>query len=99
MIQAEMVRLNETLTRSQEALLRCRNMQHGGIQGWLYRTTGPWIFVGLSIGKIVVESQTVLVIGAEAPLAKLLKDKGVGDEVVVGATKIQITDIQSLASA
>ena len=93
MIQAEMVRLNETLVRSKEALLRCRTLQHGGKAGWLYRTTGPWIFVGISMGKILVNDQVILVVGDDAPLAKSLQGKGVGSELTIGPSQFIIEEV------
>lgn len=96
MIQAEMVRLNKTLVRSKDSLNRCRTLQHGDKAGWLYRTTGPWVFVGISIGKIHVNNQVVLVVGEDAPLAQSIQGKGVGSELTIGPSQFIIEEVAGL---
>ena len=90
MIQAEMVRLNDTLVRSKDMLERCRAMAIAPVgtarAGTLIQTTGPWIFVGLPMGKITLNDAVVLVVGPDAPLAQAIRGKGAGDSIQVGSS-------------
>ena len=88
MIQAEMVRLNDTLVRSKDMLERCRVMGNASVgsarAGTLIQTTGPWVFVGLPMGKISLNGEVVLVVGPDAPLALSIQGKGLGDSIQIG---------------
>ncbi|MEY3010514.1 MAG: hypothetical protein RLZZ314_1156 [Bacteroidota bacterium] len=90
MIHQEMAQVQDTLNRVarlQTELLRM--IQSGGIprrvaSGVLIETDGPWILLGLGLGRLVVNGRDVLAVSAEAPLARQLQGAVVGDEVRVG---------------
>jgi len=51
------------------------------VVGALVKTTGGTFWLAVSIGKITVENQDVVVISPQTPVGKLLLDKKVGDIV------------------
>ena len=96
MIHQEMRRVNDTLQRSQYALdelTRLRQVSVTPIRvaaGVLVETTGPWVLVGLPLGKLSLEEGLVLGVSPEAPLAQAWHGAKVGDEVRLGSSTLQI---------
>ena len=52
--------------------------------GFLVQTNGPWVFVGIPLGKIQISDAVVLAISAEAPVAQAWQGAKVGDAVQLG---------------
>ena len=52
--------------------------------GVLVQTNGPWVLVGIPLGKIQISDAVVLAISAEAPVAKAWQGAKVGDAVQLG---------------
>ena len=96
MIHQEMRQVNDTLQRSQSALqewTRMKQVQTAPVQvasGVLVETTGPWVLVGLPLGKLSLEGGLVLGVSPEAPLAQAWHGAKVGDEVRLGSSMLQI---------
>ena len=96
MIHQEMRQVNDTLQRSQSALqewTRMKQVQTAPVRvasGVLVETTGPWVLVGLPLGKLSLEGGLVLGVSPEAPLAQAWHGAKVGDEVRLGSSTFQI---------
>ena len=96
MIHQEMRQVNDTLQRSQSALRELTRMQKSSeppsrvVSGVLVETTGPWVLMGLPLGKLDLEGTVVLGVSAEAPLAKAWFGAEPGDEVRMGPSKFLI---------
>ena len=90
MIHQEMRQVNETLQRSQSALRELTRMKKSSespsrvVSGVLVETTGPWVLMGLPLGKLDFEGTIVLGVSSEAPLAKAWLGAEPGDEVHMG---------------
>ena len=52
--------------------------------GVLVETSGPWVLMGLPLGKLDLGGALVLGVSAEAPLAKAWLGAKPGDEVCMG---------------
>ena len=52
--------------------------------GVLVQTNGPWVLVGIPLGKIQISDAVVLAISAEAPVAQAWQGAKVGDAVQLG---------------
>ena len=96
MIHQEMRQVNDTLQRSQSALqewTRMKQVQTAPVRvasGVLVETTGPWVLVGLPLGKLSLDGGLVLGVSPEAPLAQSWHGAKVGDEVRLGSSTLQI---------
>ena len=96
MIHQEMRQVNDTLQRSQSALqewTRMKQVQTAPVRvvsGVLVETTGPWVLVGLPLGKLSLDGGLVLGVSPEAPLAQAWHGAKVGDEVRLGSSTLQI---------
>lgn len=96
MIHQEMRQVNDTLQRSQSALqgwTRMKQVQTAPVRvasGVLVETTGPWVLVGLPLGKLSLDGGLVLGVSPEAPLAQAWHGSKVGDEVRLGSSTLQI---------
>ena len=96
MIHQEMRQVNDTLQRSQSALqewTRMKQVQTAPVRvasGVLVETTGPWVLVGLPLGKLSLDGGLVLGVSPEAPLAQAWHGAEVGDEVRLGSSTLQI---------
>ncbi|MDA0729061.1 MAG: hypothetical protein O3B70_06695 [Bacteroidetes bacterium] len=91
MIHQEMAQVHDTLKRVERHHADLQRMIQSGriplrvATGVLVETDGPWVLLGLGLGRLVVNDQEVLAISAEAPLARQLQGCKEGDEVRVGA--------------
>ena len=96
MIHQEMRQVNETLQRSQSALRELTRMKKSSesparvVSGVLVETTGPWVLMGLPLGKLDLEGTVVLGVSSEAPLAKAWFGSKPGDEVHMGPSTFLI---------
>ena len=96
MIHQEMRQVNDTLQRSQSALRELTRMQKSSelpsrvASGVLVETTGPWVLMGLPLGKLDLEGTMVFGVSAEAPLAKAWFGAEPGDEVRMGPSTFLI---------
>ena len=96
MIHQEMRQVHDTLQRSQSALRELTRMQKSSeppsrvASGVLVETTGPWVLMGLPLGKLDLEGTMVLGVSAEAPLAKAWFGAEPGDEVRMGPSTFLI---------
>tara|TARA_B100001287_G_scaffold276079_1_gene285678 strand:- start:826 stop:1284 length:459 start_codon:yes stop_codon:yes gene_type:complete len=61
--------------------------------GSLVLTNVGWFFIGLPLGRIRFEDEDVLCISGNAPVAKLLENRVVGDVIKMNGTNIQILSI------
>ena len=96
MIHQEMRQVNETLQRSQSALRELTRMKMSSesparvVSGVLIETTGPWVLMGLPLGKIDLNGTVVIGVSSEAPLAKAWFGSKPGDEVCLGPSTFLI---------
>ena len=96
MIHQEMRQVNDTLQRSQSALRELTRMQKSSeppsrvASGVLVETTGPWVLMGLPLGKLDLEGTMVFGVSSEAPLAKAWIGAKPGDEVRLGPSTFLI---------
>jgi hypothetical protein len=96
MIHQEMRQVNDTLQRSHSALRELTRMQKPSEPpsrvafGVLVETTGPWVLMGLPLGKLDLEGTVVFGVSAEAPLAKAWFGAEPGDEVRMGPSTFLI---------
>ena len=90
MIHQEMRQVNDTLTRAQHALRELTRMEDEEVQpervapGVLVATDGPWVLVGIALGKTAWKGQMVLGVSPQAPLAQAWHGAEVGDKVAMG---------------
>ena len=96
MIHQEMRQVNDTLQRSQSALRELTRIQKSPeppsrvASGVLVETTGPWVLMGLPLGKLDLDGTVVLGVSSEAPLAKAWFGAKPGDEVSMGPSTFLI---------
>ena len=96
MIHQEMRQVNDTLQRSQSALQELKRMQKASVapafvaSGVLAETSGPWVLMGLPLGKLDLDGTVVLGVSSEAPLAKAWFGAKPGDEVRMGPSTFLI---------
>ena len=96
MIHQEMRQVNDTLQRSHSALRELNRMQKSEepssrvASGVLVETTGPWVLMGLPLGKLDLDGTVVLGVSSEAPLAKAWFGAKPGDEVRMGPSTFLI---------
>ena len=96
MIHQEMRQVNGTLQRSRLALQELTRMQSSSepalrvASGVLVETNGPWVLVGLPLGKLDLEGTMVFGVSSEAPLAKAWIGAEPGDEVRLGPSTFLI---------
>ena len=99
MIHLEQERVQDTLGRLEHmrGILVQRAAAGKAIQrvspGALVETTGPWVLVGVPLGKVQLPNALVLCVGAEAPLALQWHGAKPGDEVALGPQKFTIQAI------
>ena len=60
------------------------------VSGVLVETTGPWVLMGLPLGKLDLNGTVVIGVSAEAPLAKAWLGAEPGDEVRLGPSTLLI---------
>ena len=99
MIHLEQERVQDTVGRLEHMrgiLMQCA-AQDKVIQrvspGALVETTGPWVLVGVPLGKVQLPDALVLCVGAEAPLAQQWHGAKPGDQVALGPQKLAIQAI------
>lgn len=96
MIHQEMRQVNDTLKRSQSALHELTRFRQASttpvrvVAGVLVQTTGPWVLVGLPLGKVSLDGDLVFGVSAEAPIAKAWHGAQVGQEVRLGPSTLVI---------
>ena len=99
MIHSEQARVQESVNRLEAMLSKLRQYAAviGPIQrvspGALVETTGPWVLVGVPMGKVQLPDALVLCVGAEAPLAQQWHGAQPGDQVVLGSQQLTIQAI------
>ena len=99
MIHLEQERVQDTVGRLEHmrGILVQRAAQDKPIQrvspGALVETTGPWVLVGVPLGKVQLPNALVLCVGAEAPLAQHWHGAQPGDQVALGPQKLTIQAI------
>ena len=99
MIHLEQERVQDTVVRLEHmrGILVQRAAQDKAIQrvspGALVETTGPWVLVGVPLGKVQLSNTLVLCVGAEAPLAQQWHGAQPGDQVALGPQKLTIQAI------
>ena len=99
MIHLEQERVQDTVGRLEHmrGILIQRASQDKAIQrvspGALVETTGPWVLVGVPLGKVQLPDTLVLCVGAEAPLAQQWRGAQPGDQVALGPQKLTIQAI------
>ena len=99
MIHLEQERVQDTVGRLEHmrGILIQRAFQDKAIQrvspGALVETTGPWVLVGVPLGKVQLPDALVLCVGAEAPLAQQWRGAQPGDQVALGPQKLTIQAI------
>ena len=99
MIHLEQERVQDTVGRLEHmrGILIQRAFQDKAIQrvspGALVETTGPWVLVGVPLGKVQLPDALVLCVGAEAPLAQQWHGAQPGDQVALGPQKLTIQAI------
>ncbi len=99
MIHLEQERVQDTVGRLEHmrGILVQRAAQDKAIQlvspGALVETTGPWVLVGVPLGKVQLPNALVLCVGAEAPLAQQWHGAQPGDQVALGPQKLTIQAI------
>ncbi len=99
MIHSEQARVQDSVNRLEGMLSKLRQYAAviGPIQrvspGALVETTGPWVLVGVPMGKVQLPDALVLCVGAEAPLAQQWHGAQPGDQVVLGSQQLTIQAI------
>ena len=99
MIHLEQERVQDTVGRLEHmrGILMKRASQDKAIQrvspGALVETTGPWVLVGVPLGKVQLPDALVLCVGAEAPLAQQWHGAQPGDQVALGPQQLTIQAI------
>ena len=99
MIHLEQERVQDTVGRLEHmrGILIQRAAQDKDIQrvspGAVVETTGPWVLVGVPLGKVQLPDALVLCVGAEAPLAQQWHGAQPGDQVALGPQKLTIQAI------
>ena len=99
MIHLEQERVQDTVGRLEHmrGILVQRAAQDKAIQrvsqGALVETTGPWVLVGVPLGKVQLPNALVLCVGTEAPLARQWHGAQPGDQVALGPQKLTIQAI------
>lgn len=63
------------------------------VPGALVKTTNGLFWIAVSVGKIEVNAQSVMVVSAQAPVGKMLINKKVGDWIEWAGKKNQIQEI------
>lgn len=90
MIHQEMRQTNDTLMRCEQALNEARMLDQSTTNprcvapGVLVETDGPWVLIGIALGKIELEGHTIIGVSPAAPVAKAWRGLKVGNEVSVG---------------
>ncbi len=99
MIHLEQERVQDTVGRLEHmrGVLVQRATQGKAFQrvspGALVETTGPWVLVGVPLGKVQLPDVLVLCVGVEAPLAQQWHGAQPGDQVVLGSQQLTIQAI------
>ena len=90
MIHQEMRQTNDTLMRCEQALNEARMLDQSTTNprcvatGVLVETDGPWVLIGIALGKIELEGHTIIGVSPAAPVAKAWRGLKVGNEVSLG---------------
>lgn len=63
------------------------------VSGALVKTDRGWLYVSASIGKLVVDGETVFALSPQSPLGKKLIGCGIGDSVEINGIKYTVTEI------
>lgn len=96
MIHREMELVEETRARTQAAQETLKKIQgvplpvSGMHVGALVETTGPWVFVGIPMGKLQLGEDVVLCVGPSAPIVKVWAGIEEGHEVSLGPNRLTI---------
>ena len=90
MIHQEMEHVDATLQRCERHLgevskwVNSNSHPQRVSSGVLVQTNGPWVLVGIPLGKIQVSDGLVLAISSDAPVAQAWKGAKLGDTVQLG---------------
>ena len=74
MIHQEMRQANESVVRAQQTFQALSKLKQGRggaervVEGVLVETNGPWVLIGVALGRLVVNHEEVVGVSAEAPL-------------------------------
>lgn len=96
MIHQEMRQANESVVRAQQTFQALSKLKQGRgvaervVEGVLVETNGPWVLIGVALGRLVVNHEEVVGVSAEAPLAKQWNGSKVGDAVTMGPRSLII---------
>jgi len=99
MIHLEQARVQDAVDRLEAMRSKMRQYAaavgtfHRVCAGALVQTSGPWVLVGVSLGKIQLPYALVLCVGAEAPLAQQWHGAQPGDQVALGPQQLTIEAI------
>ena len=64
------------------------------VHGSLVKTSGPTFFMGVALGKVETESETVFAISMASPVGKNLQGKRVGDSVTFDKKSVTIHSVE-----
>ena len=96
MIHQEMEHVDATRERCDHHIREVIKWRNADVQpqkvnpGVLVQTDGPWVLVGIPLGKIQSADALLLAISAEAPVAKAWQGAKVGDSVQLGPQTLTI---------
>ena len=99
MIHLEQARVQDAVNRLEAMRSQMRQYAAAGgtfqrvSPGALVETTGPWVLVGVPLGKVQLPDALVLCVGAEAPLAQQWHGAQPGDQVALGPQQLTIQAI------
>lgn len=99
MIHIEQEQINRQLAAAQKQLLALAQIDwriraDNVIRGSLVHTSNGVFFLGISLGKLIVDDQLILVISPQSPLGAKLLGLRVGHEVEVNNKRYQLTAIE-----
>lgn len=98
MMQNEIDKLQGQLYKAKHLKMKLKAVQGETPQGIVANgslvITGKVLYlIGVGVGRIVIDDQTIFCISHDAPVGQLLFNKQVGDEVLVQGKKVSITNI------
>ena len=98
MMQQEEDKLLARLDNTRQMQLQLQQLnptqqQESAEMGALITTNQRTYYLGVSLGKVILESDTIFCISREAPLAGLLWQKKAGDSIEINGRKEQILAI------
>lgn len=99
MVQAEMDRLEAQWLKPKQQLQEAKAFDatehHEHIQkGSLFEMDGTWYYLLLAYGKLVIKTQTVMVISMASPLGQLVLGKKTNMDVSMNGKSMRITQVK-----